>query len=112
MFKEIGSFVKNSFVSILQGKFLLRLKVDKYIPQIIYVFFLMGVAIWASLRTDESMNRVERNKKEIKDLDIVYTMKRFDLESRNDRRAISTTLEELGSEVKESDKPVFRITEE
>ena len=101
MFKEIGSFVKNSFVSILQGKFLLRLKVDKYIPQIIYVFFLMGVAIW-----------VERNKKEIKDLDIVYTMKRFDLESRNDRRAISTTLEELGSEVKESDKPVFRITEE
>ena len=112
MFKEIGSFVKNSFVSILQGKFLLRLKVDKYVPQIIYVFILMGVAIWASLKTDDCMNRVERNKKEIKDLEIVYTMKQYELECLNDRRIISRTLEELGSEVKESDKPGFRLTEE
>ena len=111
MFKAIWSFVKNSFVSILQGKLLLRLKVDKYFPQIVYVFFLLCVAIWASLKTDYSMNKVEDNKKIIEDLDIVYTMKKYEIESRNDRRTISKTLKELGSELQESDKPAYRIKE-
>lgn len=102
---DIWSLVRNSFIAVLQGKFILALNPGKYFAQILYTFFLFAVAIWFSLQVENSLAEVERNKQTINELEIIHTHRTFEAEKLSRRTEMAGRLKEMGSDVKEATKP-------
>ena len=102
---DIGGLFKNSLIAVLKGEFLLRLNAGKYFVHILYTFFLFGVIIWISLMIETTMARVETNKKEIKELEIVHAQRVFDVVNISRRSQVQERLREMGSDVHEAEKP-------
>lgn len=109
MFKKVLNFLGNSLKAILQGKFLLRLGVARYLGQVLYVFLLIVAIIWISLKIDSTLMKVENNKALLKDLRTVATIKRFELEKRNSRDVTLEMLRSHGSKLRQSEIPASRI---
>jgi len=106
---DIGRALVNSFVAILQGQFLLRLKVDKVFLQVAWTFFLFAMFILFGLGVDVTLAKVERNKKTLQELEILHTQKRYELITLNRRSTVSRLLRENGSEVAEPEKPAATL---
>ena len=102
---DIGLFFKNSIQAILKGEFLLRLNIGRYFVHIAYTFLLFGFVIWFSLMIETTMSKVEKNKAVLKELEIVHSQKVFELVGVSRRGSVEDMLEQLGSNVKEADKP-------
>jgi len=102
---DIGSFLKNSFIAILKGEFLLRLNVGRYFVHIAYTFLLFGLIIWCSLMIETTLSKVEKNKAELKELEIVHAQKVFEIADVSRRSSVEAQLKALGSRVGEPDKP-------
>ena len=94
---DLGVFLGNSFMAIVKGQFLMRLRIDKYFIHIVYVFFLMAMLILISLGVENSQGKVEENKKIIKELQIVWSDKTFEAAGRSSRSAVEKRLKEMGS---------------
>lgn len=108
-FSDIWSFIKNSAIAILKGQFLLRLNIGRYFVHIVYTFFLFAMAIWLSLRIETSMAKVEKNKHELKELEIIHSQKTFDAVRLSRRSEVAAMLKEIGSEVNEAEKPATTL---
>ena len=106
---DIGRFFTASLAAIFQGRFLLKLKVDKYFLQIAWTFFLFSMAILFSLCVDTTLTKVEKNKKELQELEILHTQKKYELVTLGRRSSVGTLLEQVGSDVKEPEKPAMKI---
>ena len=102
---DIGLFFKNSFRAMLKGEFLLRLNVGRYFIHIAYTFLLFGLVIWFSLMIETTMSKVEKNKAVLKELEIVHSQKVFELVNVSRRSSVEQMLGQLGSDVKEAEKP-------
>lgn len=103
--QDIGTWLKNSFRAILKGEFLLRLDVGRYFIHIVYTFFLFAMIIWISLMIEGTMNKVERNKAVLRELEIVHTQKTFEVVSLTRRSSVNEMLEKMGSKVTEPQNP-------
>ena len=101
--------MSNSFVAVVQGQFLLRLKVDKVFLQVAWTFFLFAMFILFGLGVDVTLSKVERNKKELQELEILHTQKRYELITLNRRSTVSQLLKENGSPVAEPEKPAATL---
>lgn len=106
---DVGRFLGNSFWAILKGQFLLRLGVDKYFLQIAWTFFLFAMFILFGLGVDVTLAKVEKNKKELQELEILHTQKRYELITLNRRSTVLSLLEQNGSKVAEPEKPAMRL---
>ena len=102
---DIGLFLKNSFKAVLKGEFLLRLNIGRYFIHIAYTFLLFGLVIWFSLMIETTMSKVEKNKAVLKELEIVHSQKVFELVGVSRRSSVEQKLGQLGSDVKEAEKP-------
>ena len=102
---DIGLFIKNSFKAVLKGEFLLRLNIGRYFVHIAYTFLLFGLVIWFSLMIETTMSKVEKNKAVLKELEIVHSQKVFELVNVSRRSSVEQMLGQLGSNVKEAEKP-------
>ena len=102
---DIGLFIKNSFKAVLKGEFLLRLNIGRYFIHIAYTFLLFGLVIWLSLMIETTMSKVEKNKAVLKELEIVHSQKVFELVNVSRRSSVEQMLGQLGSDVKEAEKP-------
>ena len=102
---DIGLFIKNSFKAVLKGEFLLRLNIGRYFIHIAYTFLLFGLVIWFSLMIETTMSKVEKNKAVLKELEIVHSQKVFELVNVSRRSSVEQMLGQLGSDVKEAEKP-------
>ena len=109
-FSDVGQFFKNAFLSFLKGEFLLRLKVDRFFPQIAWTFLLFACFILFSFLVDVSLSKVEINKQTIKELEILNTQKRYELVTLNRRSTVSKLLEEAGSKVAEPQQQASVLT--
>ena len=98
---DVGRVLRNSFSAVLNGTFLLRLNAGRYFVHIIYAFVMFGLIIWLSLLTDATMAKVEKNRKEIAELQIANTQKTCELVSLTRRSAVEARLVKMGSEVGE-----------
>lgn len=103
--EDIGLFFANSLKAMVKGEFLLRLKIDKYFLHIAYTFFLLTMFILFSLGVDNTLNKIENNKKEIKELQILHTQKSYELISLRRRSTVSSLLQDKGSKVTEPTEP-------
>ena len=105
--QDVGKFLKNSLIAIVKGEFLLRLNVGKYFIHIVYTFFLFAMLIWFSLGVDTTLTKVEKNKAELKELEIIHSSREFELRSINRRSTIDQMLQEMGSKVTEPELPAY-----
>lgn len=106
---DIRTVLKNSFLAVVKGEFLLRLNAGKYFVHIMYAFLLLAASIWCSLMIEDTMAKVERNKATIRELEIENSQLVFDLAKSERRSEVEKRLEELGSRVTEPDKPATTI---
>lgn len=91
--------------SIISGDILLRMRVDRLFPYILYAFVLGWLSIWMSYRMEQTMIIVERNRKELESLKIYHAQKTCEYAGFDRISTIETMLEEKGSEIKAPEKP-------
>ena len=102
---DIGGLLKNSLIAILRGELLLKLNAGRFFIHIAYTFLLLGIMIWASLRIETSMAKVEKNKAALKELEIVHSQKLYDLTRLQRRDGVTQRLQEMGSDIREAGEP-------
>lgn len=103
--KKIGHAVKEFFLSLGRGDLLTRLRVDKLLPYILYLFLLGCISIWMSYHAEQTMLKVQKNNETIKTLKIYNAQKTYEIVSLDRIATVERMLEELGSEVKAPEKP-------
>lgn len=91
--------------SIISGDILLRMRVDRLFPYILYAFVLGWLSIWMSYRMEQTMIIVERNRKELESLKIYHAQKTCEYVGFDRISTIETMLEDKGSEIKAPEKP-------
>jgi len=107
--KKIWDAIRNGFVAILHGELLLRLRFDKYFPHIIYTFFLMWMMIWMSMKIENTMVKVEKNKTTLNDMKIYHAQKTVEVVSLDRISTVEDLLRKSGSDVDIPVKPADRI---
>ena len=90
---------------IISGDILLRMRVDRLFPYILYAFVLGWLSIWMSYRMEQTMIIVERNRKELESLKIYHAQKTCEYVGFDRISTIETMLEEKGSDIKAPEKP-------
>ncbi len=96
---------KSWLKSIISGDILLRLRVDKLFPYILYAFFLGWLSILMSYKMELTMSIAEKNRKELETLKIYHAQKTCEYVGLDRISTVETMLKEKGSEVKAPEKP-------
>ena len=103
--QDVGRLLKESVKAIFEGEFLLRLKIGRYFISIVYVFAVITLTIWISLLIDNTLTKVERGRSVIVEQEAVIARRSYELSSLTRRSGAEKHLEELGSDLKEAEKP-------
>lgn len=107
--KKAGSVISEILKAIGHGDILLRLRVDKFLPHILYAFVLSMISIFLSYRAEQTMVIREKNKETLETLKIYCAQKTSDIVSLNRSSTVETMLEELGSDLRQPERPAYRI---
>lgn len=99
----------NILQAMIKGELLLRMNADRFIIHIVYIFILIWSLIYSSLKIDQTLLRMESNRKELEDLRIYHAQKTSELASYNRLSTINDLLKEAGSEVTIPQRPADRI---
>lgn len=108
-FSDLLRLLRNSFIAVLKGEFLLRLNVGRYFVHVMYTFLLIAIVIWLSLMTESTMAKVESNKAVLKELEIENAELTYEVAKAERRTTVEARLKALGSEVTEPEKPAVRL---
>ena len=101
----MASSVKSIVKSIISGDILLRLRVDKLFPYILYAFALGWISIFLSYKMEQTLTVVEKNKAELETLRIYHAQKTCEYVGLDRISTIEEMLRSAGSEVKAPEKP-------
>ena len=101
----MGSSVKSVFKSIISGDILLRLRVDKLFPYILYAFALGWISILMSYKMEQTLSTVEKNRAELETLKIYHAQKTCEYVGLDRISTVEEMLKNAGSEVKAPEKP-------
>ena len=104
---DIFRLIGKGFLLIIRGEFIYKLKVEKYLPHIAYTFFLFAMAILFSMLVDMTMAKEEQNKEVIKELEVEYVEKSYELVKLDRRTTVDQILGKEGSKVREREKEVI-----
>ncbi len=107
--KKIVVVIKNIFLSIARGDFLIRVRAHKLFPFILYTFFLAWLSIWLSWKVESTMLEVEKNKVTLETLRIRHAQKTSELVSLDRISTLENMLKEAGSDVQMPVKPAVII---
>ena len=102
---KVGSSVKSVFKSIISGDILLRLRVDKLFPYILYAFALGWISILMSYKMEQTLSIVEKNRAELETLKIYHAQKTCEYVGLDRISTVEEMLKNAGSEVKAPEKP-------
>lgn len=103
--KAIGKAVGAFFLSLGRGDLLLRMRVDKALPYILYAFILGCISIWMSYQTEQTMLKVQKNNETLRTLKIQNAQMTYELVGLDRISTVEEMLEGMGSEVKAPQKP-------
>ena len=93
------------FKSIISGDILLRMRVDRLFPYILYAFVLGWFSIWMSYRMEQTMGVAEKNRKELETMKIYHAQKTCEYVSLDRISTVEEMLEQKQSEVTTPQKP-------
>lgn len=102
---KVGSSVKSVFKSIISGDILLRLRVDRLFPYILYAFALGWISILMSYKMEQTLSIVEKNRTELETLKIYHAQKTCEYVGLDRISTVEEMLKNAGSEVKAPEKP-------
>lgn len=106
---KILKSINNVLVAILRGELLLRLKVDRIFIHIVYLLFVVWTTLYVSLKIEQTLLKVEKNRTEIENLKIYHAQKSCELAEYDRIGKVQDMLEEMGSDVTLPTKPAGRI---
>lgn len=114
IFKNISlkaclSAVKEFIIALGRGDLVLRMRIDRAFPYILWTFFLGCVSIWMSYMTEQTLLKVERNNDVLKTLRIEHAQKTYELVQMDRIGTVEDILKEMGSEVEPPHKPADRL---
>lgn len=95
--------------SILSGDILILLRVDRLLPYILFLFVLGWVNIFLNYSIEQTMAKVEKNKKTLEYYRNEYADKTYEFVKAGNKNNIKMMLEAGGSEVTTPQKPAERI---
>jgi hypothetical protein len=98
MATRVWHSIRNAFKAIREGELLLRLRADKFLMHILYLFLLMWATILLGLQVDKTLARVSENKAALEKLRIHHAEKEAALVKLHSASAAQIRLKELGSE--------------
>ena len=103
--KAIGKAIGAFFLSLGRGDLLLRMRVDKALPYILYAFLLGCISIWMSYQTEQTMLKVQKNNETLRTLKIQNAQMTYELVGLDRISTVEEMLEGMGSKVKAPQKP-------
>lgn len=106
---RIAETIKNIINAIFRGELLLRIGVDKYFTHIIIVLTLLVAHVLIGISTQNTLAKVEKNRKEIENLKIHYAQKESELIGMDRISTLESLLKSKGSKVGLPLKPAVRI---
>ncbi|MCR5518957.1 MAG: hypothetical protein K6F21_01375 [Bacteroidales bacterium] len=106
---DIWKLLRNGISAIITGNLLLRLNAGKYFVHIAYTFLLFWILIFESLVAENALSKVEKNNAKIREMEIIYADKTFEVASMSRRSEVQKRLEAMGSAVQEPDRQAISI---
>lgn len=103
--KKVGYAIKEFFISLGRGDLLTRLRVDRLLPYILYLFFLGCISIWMSYHAEQTMLKVQKNNETLKTLKIYNAQKTYEIVALDRIATVEKMLQDAGSEVRSPEKP-------
>ena len=97
--------IKNSVWAILHGEFLLRLRIDKFFPHILWTFLLFWGMILSGMMVQKTLVKVEKNKSVLSEMKIYHAQKTVQIARLGRLSTVEQLLEENGSDVTLPEKP-------
>jgi uncharacterized membrane protein len=97
--------IKEFFIALGRGDLLTRLRVDRLLPYILYLFVLGCISIWMSYHAEQTMLKVQKNNEIIRTQKIYNAQKTYELVGLDRIATVERMLEEAGSQVKAPEKP-------
>ena len=98
---DIWELLRNGISAIVTGNLLLRLNAGKYFVHIAYTFLLFWILIFESLVAENALSKVEKNNARIKEMEIIYADRTFEVASMSRRSEVQKRLATMGSSVQE-----------
>ena len=103
--RKVIEILKNSVWAILHGEFLLRLRIDKFFPHILWTFLLFWGMILAGMMVQKTLVQVEKNKDVLSEMKIFHAQKTVQIARLGRLSTVERLLEENGSDVTLPEKP-------
>lgn len=97
--------VKEFIVALGRGDLVLRMRVDRAFPYILWTFVLGCVSIWWSYMAEQTMLKVKNNEALLKELKIKHAQSTFELVQMDRAGKVADILEMMGSDVEPPHKP-------
>lgn len=107
--KDIWQAVHNSFKALRKGEFLLRVRADKLVLHIAYLFMLMWITIMLSLKVDQTLTKAGQNKAALEELRIHHAEKEAALVKLKSASAVESSLKAKGSSLTLPEHPATKI---
>lgn len=99
----------NILKAIMSGDILLSMRIDKAFMHIVYLFAIVWVSIFVSLKIEETLRIVEKNNSVLESLKIEHAQKTSELASFDRISTVNDLLRKEGSEVTFPQKPAAHI---
>lgn len=107
--KDMKNSVASWLRSIISGEILLKMRIDRLFPYILYAFLLGWLSIWMSYKMEQTMSVAEKNRKDLETMKIYHAQKTCEYVGLDRISTIEKMLEEKGSAVKAPEKPADKI---
>ena len=107
--KKVMKAVVEGLKSIGRGDFLIRMRVDKLFPYILYTVFIGILSIFLSYSAEKTLHKVEVNKEKIESLKYANANKACEIIGLSRISTIEKMLEESGSKLKVPEVPAYTI---
>ena len=96
--------------SILSGDILILMRVDRLLPYILFLFVLGWINIFLNYSIEQTMTKVEKNKKTLEYYKNDYANKTYEFVKAGNISNVKAMLEKGGSDVTTPQKPAEKIT--
>jgi len=106
---NIGKTFKNLLNATARGEVLLRMRADKYLAHIVYLFVLIAFNLFVNLKIDETMVKREQNRKTLEDVKIFHAQKTCELAGYDRISRVRELLVQSGSKVTLPEKKAERL---
>jgi len=103
--KAVLGIIKEFFIALGRGDLLLRMRVDRALPYILWTFFLGCMSIWWSYMAEQTMLKVKNNENQLKELKIKHAQYTYELVQMDRAGKVADILEMMGSDIEPPHKP-------